>query len=140
MLHKDAAPRFVAQKNLQRLQVNINDCLALFDAPYRVEADDGLSFIARFTNGTKQPAERLSEGQKVILALSFRLSLNLLFADNIGALYLDEPTAYLDEHHIRGFEPVLSQLRGFSASRGLQCFIVTHEKDLAPLFDRVVQL
>lgn len=140
VLHKDAAPRFVAQKNLQRLQVNINDCLTLFDAPYRVEADDGLSFIAKFTDGTKQPAERLSEGQKVILALSFRLSLNLLFADNIGALYLDEPTAYLDEHHIRGFEPVLSQLREFSASRGLQCFIVTHEKDLAPLFDRVVQL
>ncbi len=140
IVHKDAAPRFVAQRNLRRLQHSINESLEMFDTPYRVTANEGLSFEAMFNNGTRQPAERLSEGQKVILALSFRLALNLMFAENVGALYLDEPTAYLDEHHIRGFEPVLNQLRVFSASRGLQCMIITHERDLAPLFDSVINL
>ena len=140
VVHKDAAPRFVAQRNLARLEVGINESLQLFDTPYRVQADEGLSFVVSFNNGSRQPAERLSEGQKVVLALAFRLALNLMFAENVGALYLDEPTAYLDDHHIRAFEPVLAQLRDLSAARGLQCIIITHERDLAPLFDSVVQL
>jgi DNA repair exonuclease SbcCD ATPase subunit len=140
VLHKDAAPRFVAQNNLELLQHQMNEYLVMFDADYRVEAAEGLSFMAHLVTGSHQPGERLSEGQKVILALSFRLALNLMFAENIGALYLDEPTAYLDERHIQGFAPVLQQLRAFSASRGLQCIIVTHEQSLAPLFDHVIRL
>lgn len=140
VFHKDAAPRFVAQRNLEHLQVMMNESLEMFDTPFRVMADEGLSFQALFVTGSSQPAERLSGGQKVILALAFRLALNLMFAENIGALYLDEPTAWLDEHHIRGFEPVLQRLRDFSTARGLQTIIVTHERALAPLFDTVVQL
>lgn len=139
VFHKDAAPRFVAQRNLQRLQHSMNDVLEQFDTDFRVTADEGLSFIVHFNEGTIQPAERLSGGQKVVLALSFRLALCLMFGD-IGALYLDEPTAWLDEHHIRGFEPVLQQLRDFSTSRGLQSILITHEQSLAPLFDTVIQL
>jgi len=144
VVHKDAAPKFVAQRNLLRLQVQTNEGLRMFQTDFQVSASEGLSFTAHFhggpSRGTQQPAERLSGGQKTVLALSFRLALNLMFAENVGALYLDEPTAYLDEHHIRGFEPVLAQLREFSAARGLQCFIITHERDLAPLFDSVIQL
>jgi DNA repair exonuclease SbcCD ATPase subunit len=95
--------------------------------------------MARFNDGRVQPAERLSSGQKVVMALSFRLAVNFMYAD-LGFLVLDEPTAYLDEHHIAGFEPVLGCLREFAASRGLQCLMVTHEQSLAPLFDSVLQL
>lgn len=140
VMHKDAAPRFVSQNNLQRLQAPINEHLEMFGAEYRVQASEGLSFEASFPNGVRQPAERLSPGQQVVLVFSFVVALNLMLAENIGALYLDEPTAWLDEHHIRGFEPVLNRLREFSASRGLQVIIVTHERELSPLFDSVVQL
>lgn len=140
LFHKDAAPRFVAHRNLLRLESGINEHLATFDTTWRVSADEGLSFTALFARGSRQPAERLSEGQKVILALAFRVALNSMFAENIGALYLDEPTAYLDEHHIRGFEPVLAKLREYSESRGLQVIIITHERGLAHLFDAVVEL
>ncbi len=140
VFHKDAAPRFVAQRNLQMLQHTMNESLEMFATDFRVNADEGLSFEALFEDGSRQPADRLSGGQQVILALAFRLSLNLMFAENIGALYLDEPTAWLDEHHIRGFEPVLGRLREFSAARGLQSIIITHERELAPLFDSVISL
>lgn len=140
LFHKDGAPKFVAQRNLQRLQFSVNETLEMFETDFRVEADENLSFRAMFANGVVQPADRLSQGQRVILALAFRLALNLLLAENIGALYLDEPTAWLDEHHIRGFEPVLTRLREFSASRGLQVIIITHEQQLAPLFDSVIRL
>lgn len=140
VFHKDAAPRFVAQRNLEHLQVSINESLERFGAEYRVTADEGLSFMCRFVDGSVQPAERISVGQRVVLALSFRLALNLMCAENIGAIYLDEPTAWLDETTIKAFEPVLTQLRDFSAARGLQSIIITHERGLAPLFDTVIQL
>ena len=140
VVHASALPRFVSQRNLERLEGVINDHLGYFETDFRIRATDGLSFEARFTDGRRQPAERLSAGQQVVLALAFRLALNLLTADNVGVLVLDEPTAYLDEHHIRGFEPVLTRLRELSSSRGLQCLMVTHEQSLAPLFDSVIRL
>lgn len=140
LFHHSNLPRFVSHRNLQRLQRTINDFLEMFDADFRVTADEGLSFQASFVDQRRQPAERLSYGQKVILALVFRLAVNSLFAENVGLIALDEPTAYLDERHIRGFEPVLAKLREFSSSRGLQCIMITHERGLAPLFDAVISL
>lgn len=140
LMHSSALPRAVAQRNLQIVETAVNDHLELFGSDFQVTARDGLSFTARFIDGREQPAERLSAGQKVVLALSFRLAVNLLSGSNIGLLVLDEPTAFLDEQHIRGFEPVLLQLRTLAASRGLQCVMVTHEAGLAPLFDQVIDL
>jgi DNA repair exonuclease SbcCD ATPase subunit len=140
VLHRDAAPKAVMQRNLVRAQTVINEKLAIFDTTYRVTADPvDLSFIATFPDGRTQPADRLSIGQKVLLALSFRLAMSELHAQ-LGFLVLDEPTAFLDEHHIAGFAPVLLQLREVAAARGLQCLMVTHEQQLAPLFDDVIQL
>lgn len=139
LLHREAAPRFVAQRNLQRIESRVNENLEMFDAEFRVVAHEGLSFIARFADGREQPADRLSGGQKVVLALSFCLAVNFMYSD-LGFVALDEPTAYLDEHHIAGFVPVLNRLRTYASSSGLQCLMVTHEQSLAPLFDAVVQL
>jgi DNA repair exonuclease SbcCD ATPase subunit len=133
-------PKLVAHRNLQRLQATINGVLESFRTDFRVSPDAELTFTAMFTDGRRQPADRLSGGQKVVLALAFRLAVNLLFAENVGMLVLDEPTAWLDQQNIRGFEPVLSRLKAFSASRGLQIIMVTHESNLAPLFDRTIQL
>jgi DNA repair exonuclease SbcCD ATPase subunit len=141
LVHHSAAPRFVAQENLKLLERYVNENLGLFDAEFRVHADEGLSFVASFRDGVRrQPAERLSGGQKVVLALAFRLATNLQLATGVGALYLDEPTAYLDHTHLKGFAPALERLRAFSAAAGLQCVIVTHEATLAPLFDTAINL
>jgi len=140
IFHRDAAPKYVALQNMQIVEREINKFLELFDTEYRVAADENLSFVARFLDGREQLVERLSGGQAAIVALAFRLSVNTLFAGSLGCLFLDEPTAYQDEHHIRGFGPVISKLKEYSANRGLQCIIVTHEKDLAPLFDQTVDL
>ncbi len=140
LVHPTAAPRLVSQRNLQSLQGSINDMLRIFGSDFLVRATEGLTFDASFPNGIVQEAERLSLGQMVALAFCFRLALNMTFAENIGGLFLDEPTAYLDEEHIQSFEPVLQRLRDFSASRGLQVVIVTHERSLAHLFDHVIQL
>lgn len=139
VLHRDGAQRFVFQTNLQRLQAAANQYLELFDTDFRVSASEGLTFEAQFTDGRRQVAERLSGGQQVILAIATRLALNFMYGD-LNFLALDEPTAYLDAHHIQGFRPVLERLREFASSRGFQCIMITHEQSLAPLLDSVVQL
>jgi len=138
LVHFQAAPRFAVQCGLQRIQPVMNGMLDMFDAEFRVTADEGLSFMADFPDGRRQPAGRLSAGQKVVLAISFRLALNLTAAEDLGFMAMDEPTAYLDERHIAGFTPVLARMREFADSHGFQCILITHEQTLAPLFDSVV--
>jgi DNA repair exonuclease SbcCD ATPase subunit len=137
-----AAPRLVAKRNLQRLEIAINELLQVFGVDFfiRAASDDTPTFIAEFFDGRKQPAKRLSYGQKTVLALAFRVAVNALFADAIGLLALDEPTAYLDQQRIKALAPVLEKLRELSTARGLQCLLVTHETSLAHLFESAVEL
>lgn len=137
-----AAPRIVASRNLKRLESAINELLQVFGVDFLVRAasDDSPTFVAEFFDGRKQPAKRLSYGQKTVLALAFRVAVNALFAEEIGLLALDEPTAYLDQQRIKALAPVLEKLRELSTARGLQCLLVTHETSLSHLFESAVEL
>lgn len=138
VLHRNNLPRVVAEHYLRALQVETNQFLEVFDAPFRVEADDKLSFRALFNDGREQPAGRLSGGEKVVLALAFRLSVNSMFAAEVGLLCLDEPTVGLDEHNLGCLQTALLRLKELSRERGLQVIMVTHERSLGHLFDRVI--
>jgi DNA repair exonuclease SbcCD ATPase subunit len=136
------APRLVAQRNLQRLETAINELLQIFGVNFlvRVAGDGTPSFIAEFFDGRKQVAQRLSVGQKTVLALAFRVAVNAMFAEEIGLLALDEPTASLDAARIRALAPVLEKLRDLSTAKGLQCLLVTHASNLSHLFESVIEL
>lgn len=141
VLHYSALPRLVSLHHLDKLTADVNAYLRLFDSPFRVEVDEGLGFTCIFHQGGKRrPAGRLSGGQKVVLALAFRLSVNNAFASDLGLLCLDEPTVGLDEHNLGSLETALGRLRELAKSTGLQVVMVTHERSLAPLFDNVISL
>lgn len=136
------APRLVAQRNLQRLESAINELLQIFNVNFsvRVAGDGTPTFIAEFYDGRKQVAQRLSIGQKTVLALAFRVAVNAQFAEEIGLLALDEPTASLDAPRIRALAPVLEKLRDLSTAKGLQCLLVTHATSLSNLFESTIEL
>lgn len=136
------APRLVAQRNLQRLETAINELLQIFGVNFLVRVgDDGApTFIAEFYDGRRQVAQRLSIGQKTVLALAFRVAVNAQFAEEIGLLALDEPTASLDAPRIRALAPVLEKLRDLSTAKGLQCLLVTHATTLSHLFESTIEL
>lgn len=136
------APRLVAQRNLQRLETSINDLLQIFSVNFqvRVAERDTPTFIAEFYDGRRQVAQRLSIGQKTVLALAFRVAVNAMFAEEIGLLALDEPTASLDQPRIRALAPVLEKLRELSTAKGLQCLLVTHATTLSHLFESAIEL
>lgn len=141
VLHYSALPKRVSLHNLGRMTNEVNAYLQLFGAPFRVELDDKLTFTAIFTQGNRRrPAGRLSGGQKVVLALAFRLTVNNTFAADLGLLCLDEPTVGLDEANLAALENALVRLRELASSTGLQVVMVTHERSLAPMFDNVIDL
>jgi len=136
------APRLVAQRNLQRLESAINELLQIFCVNFvvKVATDGSPTFIAEFFDGRRQVAQRLSIGQKTVLALAFRVAVNAMFAEEIGLLALDEPTASLDQPRIQALAPVLEKLRDLSTAKGLQCLLVTHASNLSHLFESTIQL
>jgi len=137
-LHRDGLPTTVAQAYLRLLEDEINETLHAFDDPFYVEADDSLTFNVFFPDGREMPAQRLSGGEKVVLALAFRLAVYSLFTDNIGLMVLDEPTSGLDERNMENLERALQNLNELCKTQGLQIVMITHEKQLAHVFDEVL--
>lgn len=130
----------IPQHNMEELRNEVNDNLNRFGTRFRVEAIDDLRFLLRYHSGRVQPAERLSGGERVLLALAFRIAVNSRYAKELGLLCLDEPTAGLDEDNLGCLEVALGRLRELSQARGLQVIMVTHDSGLDGLFDRVIQL
>jgi len=130
LVHRDGLPRRVTAEFLARATEGVNEMLATFAARFRVAATDDLSFEARFFDGRAQHASRLSPGEKVVLALAFRVVVNATFARELGVLVLDEPTDGLDQENIGCVEAALSRLGEVSRARDLQVLVVTHERRL----------
>lgn len=136
------APRLVAKRNLQKLEAYVNDILSIFGTDFTVTTseDNGPNFIANFQDGRKQTAQRLSFGQKTVLAVAFRVAVISLFSSDVGFLALDEPTVYMDQPAVQSFSAVLEKLREISAASGLQCLIITHETGLSHAFESVIEV
>lgn len=137
-----AAPRLVAQRNLQKLETYVNDILQIFGVDFTVTTsdDNGPNFVANFADGRKQTAQRLSFGQKTVLAVAFRVAVVSLFSADAGFLALDEPTVYMDQPAVQSFSAVLEKLRDVSAASGLQCLIITHETGLSHAFESLIEI
>jgi energy-coupling factor transporter ATP-binding protein EcfA2 len=138
VLHRDNLPKALLQQRLVSIGRDTNTALELFGAPFRLTPrEDRLSYRGVFFDGCEQPIERLSGGEKVLVALAFRIAVNARFASDLGLLCLDEPTVYLDADNVRCLEPALARLRQHAQATGLQCVLITHE-DVGQLFDHVI--
>jgi DNA repair exonuclease SbcCD ATPase subunit len=139
-----ALPRQVARANLAPIEAKINLMLDRFEANFRVTGGEDLAFTAKFHSGPRmgavQPVKRLSKGQKALFALAYRCEVNSQFVGDVGLLCLDEPTDSLDRANVGCLDVALTAIREVADSRGLQCWLVTHEPALGSLFDSVVHL
>jgi DNA repair exonuclease SbcCD ATPase subunit len=140
IFHRNELPRVVSYTNLEDMQEKINETLELFDAPFRVYPTEGLGFEAHFGDGRRIVDRRLSVGERIVLAIAIRITINSTFANELGVLIMDEPTAGLDEHNLGCLPQALEQLRVLSESQGMQVLFVTHEPRISHLFDTTIDL
>lgn len=125
---------------LSTLSRTLNVRLEQFGAPFTVRTDNQASLTAVFSDGTCTPAGRLSGGQKMILALAFRLSVLSEYGGDLGFLCLDEPTVGMDDTNRAGLTRCLAEVGRWAAAGDSQLIIVTHDTHLAAAADHVVRL
>jgi len=140
VVHRDNLPRLMANSLLERLVTEVNTNLEDFGNPFHVEASDDLSFIACKPKGFKEPASRLSGGEKILLAVAFRFAVNSIFAADAGMLVLDEPSAGLDTHNIDCFADIIERILAATQARQQQIIIVTHDERLSRAIPAAINL
>ncbi len=136
VLHRDKLPQIVHGNYLLDMEEEINETLTMFDSPFSVGATENVGFTAHFQNGTVMPAPGLSGGQKVMLAMAYRLTINSLFASQVGMMVLDEPTDGLDADNRRLAAEVFQRLGEVARARGHQVIVITHDEALERVFDQ----
>lgn len=144
--HYREGPRIMSQNVMRDLTACVNSYLDQFNAPFVVEAEEeGFGFRCRFIDGRTMPeplpdASLLSGGQKVALAIAFRMAIYMCFGGELGLLSLDEPTAYLDDSSIEHLGELLQKVGEVARNKGLQILMATHEKAIMPFLDTKIDL
>lgn len=144
--HYREGPRIMSQNVMRDLTACVNGYLDQFCAPFVVDAEEeGFGFRCRFIDGRTMPnpypdASLLSGGQKVALAIAFRMAIYMCFGGELGLLSLDEPTAYLDDASIEHLGELLQKVGEVARNKGLQILMATHEKAIMPFLDTKIDL
>ena len=145
--HYANGPRTLANSVLGEMNQDVNRFLSQFTAPFTViPSQEMFGFKVVFTDGRTTPKEGppdatiLSGGEKVQLAVAFRFASYYMFANKLGLLLLDEPTAYLDSVNIGRFCDLMTQVKQIAKGMNLQVFMCTHEEALMPFADTIVDL
>jgi len=142
-LHYSNGPHKLAMRVMDALTDDTNKFLSQMDSPFSVQLDpETLGYLFDMNDGsvTGQPADALSGGQKVVLAVAFRLASYCMFAGKYGLMALDEPTAYLDDANVGNFCVLLESVKATAAEMDLQILISTHERAVLPYMDSVLDI
>jgi DNA repair exonuclease SbcCD ATPase subunit len=138
--HRDNFPRQAAQLWLEDILEEVNKTLCEFDSPFYVELGKNLSFTAVKPDGRKEAANRLSGGEKMLLAMAFRFAVNSLLSGDIGMMVLDEPTAGVDRTNIGSLVEVLQKVAAYARQNNTQIIVITHDEYLEQAFDQTIRL
>ncbi len=140
-LHTSALPSLIMGAYARLLNERMASYLHAWEAPFRLWLDDEqLEFIAEKEEGYPIPADRLSGGEEVVGATSYRVGMADTFARQVGLLVLDEPTNHLDKNNIVHLQRLLLRLKELAGATGRQILIVTHEESLMGFFDHSITL
>lgn len=143
VFHYSAAPKKVVSARLALIGGRINSYLEKFSASFKVDAKDGFDFdciFGRRVLGKTMSPQELSGGEKSVLSVAFRLAASETFCSSVGFVALDEPTVWVDKRRRESIPMVMSRLKDVSGESGLQSIVVTHDEDLVPHADSIVEL
>jgi DNA repair exonuclease SbcCD ATPase subunit len=138
VLHRDCLPKEIMRRMLKNLNAHMEYYLSRFDTTFNVEVTESFDFSIEFPDKTTGP-EVLSCGQRVALAVAFRLALADLVSKTVPILVLDEPTVWLDKTNIGKMADVMTLVRNI-AEKGMFIMVATHEESLMNSMSRVLDI
>lgn len=139
--HNSNGPRTMSLGALKAMTRYVNEYLTELHSEIEVMPDNqGLSFAYEYKDGRPisdppPSTAKLSGGQKIELALAFRLAIYRYFGQKMGIMVLDEPTAHLSPDGIKHFGTLLRTVSTLARNMNLQIIMPTHEKEILPFMD-----
>lgn len=119
---------------LDTINTEANDYFtALTGSPDLLYWDRDFEASLRNADG-KRVFTQLSGGQQMIVAIALRLAV-LKHLGNLPIVFLDEPTANLDEERRQVLASVVGNIMGFT-----QVFVISHGDEFSSEVDNVIQL
>ncbi len=94
--------------------------------------------VALIVRGGEKRMSMLSGGEKVAVAIAFRIALARLAGPRLGVMILDEPTANLDEERRRELVNIIKY--GLRETGLTQLIIISHDRELEEAADTVIEV
>lgn len=138
--HRNNVPRQVLGRKVQKLGSAVIDFLSNFAVPFIPSFTDDMDILCNFNDGKVMPVSRLSPGQKVALALSYRLAQHKGIAPKVDFICLDEPADGLDKNNRQRLNLMLPTLRTISHQNNIQFILITHDEIPEGIVDNVIRL
>lgn len=123
-------PKRAMQGTLDKMADPISSVCLHLGLPFRVATGDSLEFVAIHPDGFEESARCLSGGQKACVAVAFSLAKLIRCNDGLDVLFMDEPSAALDEDAVAQLGMFLQALGRRLVSTGKQVVISTHYRQL----------
>jgi DNA repair exonuclease SbcCD ATPase subunit len=139
VLHRDFYPSAVARRHFDSLNRGWNQMLRMLDVKYTVAIQPDSDILVSWPQGSA-PIEKCSGGERSCASMSFLMTVNRLFAGQIGFLVMDEPTDGVDEYHLGQVKDLLLEVQKYSAATNLQVIVVTHAEQLRDGFNHCLEL
>ena len=138
VLEPNGLPRLIRLKAKKIIEMLMQQFIMRFGVDaLGVELDSEYN-VYLLTRDGKKSVTMLSGGERIALALAFRLAIARALGGKLGVLILDEPTVHLDEERRRELVEILRQspkLLGVN-----QMIVVTHDRELEEAADIVVEV
>ena len=138
VLEPNGLPRLIRLKAKKIIEMLMQQFIVRFgiDA-LGIELDPEYN-VYLLTRDGKKSVTMLSGGERIALALAFRLAIARALGGKLSVLILDEPTVHLDEERRRELVEVLRQ--GHKLLGVSQMIVVTHDRELEEAADVVVEV
>lgn len=138
LFHPSGIPSFLSSQKAMSIRNEANEWLRRLGADFSLDVTPELSFVAVFPGRTLD-SRRLSGGQQVLASLAIWLAASDEWSLGMECLFLDEPTAYLDDEYCQRLADTLTALSSHIRGRR-QILLVTHDSNLLQCFDQVIRI
>ncbi len=136
---KEKLPVLVRRQAKTLMEYHMRHILRHFNIDFiDIRIDDSFDVLLYGRSG-ERTLSMLSGGERIALALAFRLALASIIAPRAGILVFDEPTVFLDEENRRELIRIIRDSIG-RISNLEQLIIVSHDRELEEAADQVIEV
>ncbi len=135
---RDALPRLVRAKARSAIEYYLRDALYKFNMDFvDVMLGDDYEVVVVGREG-KKTVNMLSGGERVAVAIAYRLAIAKAAGGRVESMIMDEPTVHLDEERRRELIGIIRY--GLEATGLAQLIVITHDRELEEAADTIVEV